>query len=88
MFCEGQRTWAKTAENTGLAGAVSPKLEQFDALIGTWATEANHPLVDDVVPGSITLEWLEGGRFLVQRSRNDHELFPDAICVIGAPRGR
>ena len=26
-----------------------------------------------------------GGRFLVQRSRNDHELFPDAICVIGAP---
>jgi hypothetical protein len=30
-------------------------------------------------------EWLEGGHFLIQRSRNDHELFPDAICVIGAP---
>ena len=28
---------------------------------------------------------MEGGRFLIQRSRNDHELFPDAICVIGAP---
>jgi hypothetical protein len=28
---------------------------------------------------------LEGGHFLVQRSHNDHELFPDAICVIGAP---
>jgi hypothetical protein len=38
-----------------------------------------------VVPGSITFEWLEGGRFLVQRSRTDHEAFPDAICVIGAP---
>ena len=37
------------------------------------------------MPGSITFEWLEGGHFLVQRSRNDHELFPDAICVIGAP---
>jgi hypothetical protein len=37
------------------------------------------------VPGSITFEWLEGGRFLIQRSRNEHELFPDAICVIGAP---
>ena len=24
-------------------------------------------------------------RFLLQRSHNDHELFPDAICVIGAP---
>jgi hypothetical protein len=37
------------------------------------------------VPGSTTFEWLEGGQFLIQRSRNDHELFPDAIAVIGAP---
>ena len=37
------------------------------------------------MPGSITFEWLEGGHFLVQRSHNDHELFPDAISVIGAP---
>ena len=63
----------------------NPALEPFDALIGTWATEAIHPMVDAVVPGSITFEWLEGGHFVVQRSHNDHELFPDAICVIGAP---
>jgi hypothetical protein len=62
-----------------------PALEPYDVLIGTWATEARHPVIDAVVPGSITFEWLEGGHFLVQRSRNDHELFPDAICVIGAP---
>ena len=62
-----------------------PALEPFDALVGTWATEATHPLFDAVVPGSITFEWLEGGHFLVQRSHNDHELFPDAISVIGAP---
>ncbi len=62
-----------------------PALEPFDALIGTWATEATHPLLDSVVPGSITFEWLEGGQFVVQRSHNDHELFPDAISVIGAP---
>jgi hypothetical protein len=37
------------------------------------------------VPGSITFEWLEDGRFLIQPSRNDHELFPDPTCVIGAP---
>ena len=61
------------------------RLEPFDALIGTWATEATHPLVDAVVPGTVTFEWLEGGHFLVQRSRNEHELFPDAISVIGAP---
>ena len=62
-----------------------PALEPFDALIGTWATEATHRLVDAVVPGTVTFEWLEGGHFVVQRSRNDHDLFPDAICVIGAP---
>ena len=62
-----------------------PALQRFDALIGTWATEATHPMFDGVVPGAITWEWLEGGRFLVQRSRNEHEMFPDAICVIGAP---
>jgi hypothetical protein len=62
-----------------------PMLEPFEALIGTWATEATHPQLDGVVPGSVTFEWLEGGHFLVQRSRNEHELFPDAIWVIGAP---
>jgi hypothetical protein len=62
-----------------------PALEAFDALIGTWETEATHPLVDAVVPGTITFEWLEGGHFLVQRSHNEHELFPDAIGVVGAP---
>jgi hypothetical protein len=62
-----------------------PALEPFDALIGTWATEAKHRLVDEVVRGSVTYEWLDGGQFLVQRSHNEHELFPDAICVIGAP---
>jgi hypothetical protein len=62
-----------------------PALEPFDALIGTWATEATHPMFDGVVPGSVTFEWLEGGRFLIQRMRNEHELFPDAISVIGAP---
>jgi hypothetical protein len=62
-----------------------PALEPFDALIGTWVTEATHPMFDGVVPGTLTFEWLEGGRFIVQRSHNDHEAFPDAICVIGAP---
>src|SRR2546429_9519662 len=60
-------------------------LARFDALVGTWTTEATHPLVDEVVPGSVNFEWLAGGRFLIQRSHNDHELLPDAISVIGAP---
>jgi hypothetical protein len=62
-----------------------PSLEPFEALIGTWDTEATHPMFDGVVQGTTTFAWLEGGHFLVQRSRNDHELFPDAIGVLGAP---
>jgi hypothetical protein len=65
--------------------ARDPALEPFDALVGSWATEATHPLFEGVVAGAVTWEWLEGGHFLVQRSRNDHDLFPDAICVIGPP---
>jgi hypothetical protein len=60
-------------------------LESFDVLIGSWSTEAKHRLVDEVVLGSATFEWLEGGHFVVLRSHNDHELFPDAIGVIGRP---
>jgi hypothetical protein len=60
-----------------------PALSPFAALIGTWAIEATHPQIDAVVPGRVTFEWLAGGRFLVQRLHQDHELFPDAICIIG-----
>lgn len=62
-----------------------PALEPFEALIGTWDVEAKHRLVEEVVHGSTTFEWLEGGHFLVQRSHMEHELFPDGISIIGAP---
>ena len=63
-----------------------PALAPFDALIGTWDTEAKHRAVDEVVHGSVTFEWLEGGHFLVQRSHTDHELFPDGISITALPR--
>jgi hypothetical protein len=31
-----------------------PLLAPFDVLIGSWSTEATHPLVDEVVLGSAT----------------------------------
>ena len=62
-----------------------PRLEAFEALAGTWTTESTHPLFDGVVTGTVTYEWLDGGHFLIQRTHNDHELFPDAISVIGLP---
>jgi hypothetical protein len=62
-----------------------PGLAPFAALVGTWGTTATHPLLDGEVPGTCTWEWLAGGRFLIQRTVNDHALVPDAIAVLGAP---
>jgi len=63
-------------------------LEPFQALIGEWTIEMTHPVVEDtVVRGRVTYEWLEGGRFLIQRAVNDHLDFPDSLCVIGVMEG-
>ena len=65
------------------------KLEPFQALIGEWTIEMTHPMVEDtVVRGRATYEWLEGGRFLIQRALNDHPDFPDSLCVIGVMEGQ
>ena len=64
------------------------KLEPFAALIGDWEMELRHVLLPDtVVGGRTSYEWLEGGRFLIQRSVVDHPDFPDSICVIGVMEG-
>ena len=64
------------------------KLELFEALIGDWAIELTHPMLEDtVVRGRTTFEWLEGGRFLIQRAVNEHPDFPDSLSVIGVMEG-
>jgi hypothetical protein len=60
------------------------ELAAFDSLVGEWTIEATHPMSPStVVNGHMTYEWLEGERFLIQRSSNDHPDFPDSISVIG-----
>jgi hypothetical protein len=64
---------------------MASQLEHLNAWVGEWETEATHPMLPDtVVPGRITVEWLEGEKFLLHRARNDHPDFPDSISVIGA----
>src|ERR1700712_2156137 len=60
-------------------------MRPFDALVGTWATEATHPQLDGVASGRATFEWLDGGKFLIQRTSFEHDLIPNAMSVIGAP---
>jgi hypothetical protein len=64
------------------------KLEPFEALIGEWTVELTHPAFEGtVIRGRTTYEWLEGGRFLIQRAMNEHPDFPDSISVIGVMEG-
>lgn len=59
-------------------------LKLLDRLVGTWTTEATHPLLPGiVVHGTVIVEWLEGERFLIHRARTDHPDFPDAIAIVG-----
>ena len=60
------------------------ELKSLGRLVGTWSTEATHPAFHGVVVhGSAVIEWLDGQRFLIQRSRVDHPDFPNSISVIG-----
>jgi hypothetical protein len=61
-----------------------PALKPLNQLVGVWTTEATHPAFPGgVVHGTAIIEWLEGERFLIHRSRTDHPDFPDAISIIG-----
>ena len=65
-------------------GARHPMLEHLDALVGTWETEASHPMLPDTtVHGRSTFEWLEGRHFLVWRAHHDHPDIPDSISILG-----
>src|SRR5262245_7981984 len=61
-----------------------PHLQPLNQLVGDWTTEMTHPAMPGVVArGTVFIRWLEGERFLVQRSHTDHLDFPDFLAVIG-----
>jgi hypothetical protein len=58
-----------------------PALEELDVLVGEWAMDSpDFPGIG----GRTTFEWLQGGRFLIQRWEVPHPDAPDGIAVIGA----
>jgi hypothetical protein len=60
-------------------------LRDLDQLVGEWTLEATHPAFPGlVVPGTSSFEWLDGERFMIQRSTAGHPDFPNSLCVIGA----
>jgi hypothetical protein len=74
----------KRLEPASPPGTPCGALESLGRLLGAWNTEATHPALPGVVvPGTADIEWLEGNRFLIQRTRAEHPDFPDAVSIIG-----
>ncbi|HEX6590242.1 MAG TPA: hypothetical protein VF039_14645 [Longimicrobiales bacterium] len=66
------------------ASKPNPALEAFRVLIGEWRTTATHPMLPGVtVQGRATFEWLEGGAFMITRSRLDDPRFPGGVSIFG-----
>ena len=57
-------------------------MEALEALVGDWTTEVRHPDIG-VVRGEMSVEWLDGGGYLIQRSWAEDTRFPRAISLIG-----
>lgn len=62
----------------------SPALAPLHVLVGTWFVEMTHVALSAPVHGLKTYTWLEGGHFLIERTRFDHPDVPDSVAVIGA----
>ncbi|SRR5258708_3570314 len=63
----------------------NPALEPFKILIGVWDTEGTHPYVPDKkLHGSVIIEWIEGGAFLMTHSHIEDERFPDGVEIFGS----
>jgi hypothetical protein len=66
------------------AGDRDEGLERLEALVGTWSMAAQPP-AGPPWPGeaSVTFEWLEGRRFLIERWTVEMPEAPDGIAIIG-----
>lgn len=60
-----------------------PALDDLDIFVGGWETEATHPLIDGIVRGRCSYEWLTGRSFLIQRSEMPPNTVPSSIWVVG-----
>ena len=58
-------------------------LDSLQPLIGEWRAKVDHPRIDGIVEGRMTVEPLERGGYLIQRVVMDDPVFPAAISVIG-----
>jgi len=61
-------------------------MDALEALVGDWTTEVVLPGGGGVVRGEMTVEWMDGGGYLVQRWAMEDPAFPRGIAAIGPDR--
>lgn len=63
----------------------NPALKPFEVFVGKWQTTGSHPYFPGItLRGRVSVEWLEGGAFLVLRSDIDHPEFPNGVEIFGS----
>jgi hypothetical protein len=58
-------------------------MRELEPFVGTWRMEASFASGDGAPRAECRFEWLEGGRFLIQRWFVEHPDAPDGIAIIG-----
>jgi hypothetical protein len=57
---------------------------RLEPLVGVWDVQGAHPVDPSmVIRGRTVFEWLDGGRFLVERWTVEHPDFPNGIAILG-----
>jgi hypothetical protein len=71
------------------ADAAPAQLDGWQRFIGRWETRGRHPMLPGAdLRGHATFEWLDGRRFVIQRSHFDLPEIPDAIAIVGITGGQ
>ena len=66
------------------AAKPNPALEPLSVLVGRGKTVGTHPLVPGkTFHGRSSFAWIEGGAFLIMRSRIDEPEIPSGIAIFG-----
>ena len=67
------------------AAIPNPALKPFEILIGEWQTIGTHSYFPGITfHGHTSLEWMEGGAFVIMHSEIDEEGIPSGIAVFGS----
>ena len=67
------------------ASKLNPLLKPFAPLIGEWALEGSHPYIPNTtLHGQVSFGWIEGGAFVVMRTKVDEPKIPSGISIFGS----